>query len=150
MFDAIFTQAAREDLIDAQDWYEGEAPGLGPRFRAEIDTAIGRISANPLQFPVVFKNVRRALLRKFPYMLFFTIEDDKVACDRLFPREPGSPPVAAARVTTAGEPNEYFLMGDNRDNCPDSRAFGPVLRQRFAGKTIALLPTGRRIALVLH
>lgn len=40
---------------------------------------------------------------------------------------------------------EYFLMGDNRDNSLDSRAFGPVTRERIFGKVIAVLPTGRRL-----
>ena len=66
------------ELIDAQDWYEGEAPGLGRRFRAVIETTIERITLNPLQFPLVFKNSRRALLRRFPYMLFFTIDGDTI------------------------------------------------------------------------
>lgn len=79
----IFTQAAREELIEAQDWYEGEAAGLGRRFRHAIDTLIERMSDNPRQFPVVFNNVRRALLRRFPYSLFFVVEDDAlivIAC----------------------------------------------------------------------
>jgi plasmid stabilization system protein ParE len=83
VFSVVLTQAARAELLDAQDWYEGEVLGLGRRFRAEIDTAIERMSANPQQFPYVFKNVRRALLHGFPYMLFFTIEGDTlllVAC----------------------------------------------------------------------
>ena len=83
MFNVVFTQAARAELIEAQDWYEGEAPGLGRRFRAQIDSTVERMSANPLQFPVVYKNVRRALLRRFPYMLFFTIDGDTllvIAC----------------------------------------------------------------------
>ncbi len=71
VYSAIFTQAAREELIEAQDWYEGEANGLGRRLRRSIDVLIGRMSDNPRQFPVVFKNVRRALLRRFPYSLFF-------------------------------------------------------------------------------
>jgi plasmid stabilization system protein ParE len=75
VFALIFTQAARVELIDAQDWYESEAPGLGRRFRAALDALVERMSANPRQFPVVFKNVRRALLRRFPYSLFFVIED---------------------------------------------------------------------------
>jgi hypothetical protein len=41
---------------------------------------------------------------------------------------------------------EYFLMGDNRDNSLDSRAFGPVGRERIYGKVIAVLPTGTRVA----
>jgi plasmid stabilization system protein ParE len=71
----IFTQAARAELIDAQDWYENEAPGLGRRFRAAVDAVIQRMSANPRQFPVVYKSIRRALLRRFPYALMFVIDD---------------------------------------------------------------------------
>ena len=83
MFTVIFTPAARAELIDAQDWYEGEATGLGRRFREAIDALAERMSANPRQFPVVFKNVRRALVRRFPYALFFVVEDQTllvIAC----------------------------------------------------------------------
>jgi plasmid stabilization system protein ParE len=76
VFTVIFTQAARAELIDAQDWYEGEAVGLGQRFLEAIDAVAERMSTNPQQFPVVFKNVRRALLRRFPYSLFFVVEND--------------------------------------------------------------------------
>jgi plasmid stabilization system protein ParE len=76
VYSVRFTQAARAELIEAQDWYECEATGLGRRFRAAIDVLAERMSANPLQFPVVFKNVRRALLRRFPYSLFFVVDDD--------------------------------------------------------------------------
>ncbi len=68
VFTVIFTQAARAELIGAQDWYEDEAPGLGRRFREGIDTLAERMSANPWQFPVVFKSVRRALLKSKPYL----------------------------------------------------------------------------------
>ena len=83
-YPVIFTLAARAELIDAQDWYENEVPGLGRRFRAAVDTVIERMSANPRLFPVVHKNVRRALLRRFPYALMFVIEADEtltvIAC----------------------------------------------------------------------
>lgn len=74
MFEAVFTQAARAELIEAQDWYEERSPGLGRRFRHEIDVVVERMIANPRQFPVVFQNVRRALARRFPYSIFFVIE----------------------------------------------------------------------------
>ena len=57
--------------------------GWARRFRQAIDVVIDRMSDNPRQFPVVFKNVRRALLRRFPYSLFFVIEDNAlivIAC----------------------------------------------------------------------
>lgn len=83
MLTVIFTPAARAELIEAQDWYEGEAPGLGRRFRQAIDALAERMSANPRQFLVVLKSVRRALLRRFPYALFFVVEEQTlfvIAC----------------------------------------------------------------------
>jgi plasmid stabilization system protein ParE len=72
----IFTQAASAELTQAQNWYENEVPGLGRRFRQAVDTVIQRINASPRQFPVIYKNVRRALLHRFPYALMFVIEPD--------------------------------------------------------------------------
>jgi plasmid stabilization system protein ParE len=83
VYSVIFTQAARAELIAAQDWYESEASGLGRRFREAVDVLAKRMSENPHQFPVVLNDVRRALLRRFPYALFFVIEDDElivIAC----------------------------------------------------------------------
>lgn len=74
VYPVIFTQAPRAEPIDAQDWYKAEAAGLGWRFREAIDTLTERMSANPRQFPIVFKNVRRALLRRFPYSLFLSLK----------------------------------------------------------------------------
>jgi plasmid stabilization system protein ParE len=76
VFQVIFTLTARAELIEAQDWYENEAPGLGRRFRQAVDAAIERTTANPLQFPAIYRNVHRALLRRFPYALLFVIEPD--------------------------------------------------------------------------
>ena len=70
----IFTPLARGDLLDAQDWYQTQHPGLGSRFRQELEASVTRIQENPHQFPVVFQDVPRARLRKFPYGLFFRVE----------------------------------------------------------------------------
>lgn len=74
----IFTQAARLEAINAQDWFEAQASGLSVRFRAELDLAVQRISQNALQFPVVLRDVRRALLHRFPHYLLFRVESDVV------------------------------------------------------------------------
>ena len=84
MIPVIFTPTARAELIDAQDWYENEVLGLGRRFRAAVDALVQSMSLNPRQFPVVYKSIRRALLRRFPYALMFVIEADEtltvIAC----------------------------------------------------------------------
>ena len=80
----IFTPAARFELLEAQQWYEDEVPGLEHRFRAELERVVARMQATPRQFPAVHKDVRRALLRRFPYSVMFLIEPDEtltvIAC----------------------------------------------------------------------
>lgn len=71
---AIFTPAARAEILEAQDWYETQQAGLGVRFRGQLEMAVNRMTENPYQFPAVFQDVHRARLRKFPYSLFFRIE----------------------------------------------------------------------------
>jgi plasmid stabilization system protein ParE len=78
MHAVVFLPAAQAEASEAQDRYESEVAGLGARFRAELDYAAQRLSANPLQFPVVFADIHRALLRRFPYTLFFRIVNDAV------------------------------------------------------------------------
>jgi hypothetical protein len=54
VYSVIFTQAARRELIQAQDWYEGDAAGLGRRFRQAMHALVERMSGHPRQFPIVF------------------------------------------------------------------------------------------------
>lgn len=42
-------------------------------------------------------------------------------------------------------PDEYFLMGDNRDNSIDSRSFGPIPRRNIVGNALLVLATGQRL-----
>lgn len=74
----LFTQAARADLVDALRWYDTHAPQVAPQFRDALRAAVNRISENPKQFPPAFKSTRRALLRRFPYIVVFRELDDAV------------------------------------------------------------------------
>lgn len=40
---------------------------------------------------------------------------------------------------------EYFVLGDNRDDSEDSRAFGPITEEALRGRVIATFPTGPRV-----
>jgi len=66
----FFTSVARLEVAEAQDWYEAKARGLGAVFRSGVDRQVERMAANPLQFPRVLRDVRRAKRRQFPYGLF--------------------------------------------------------------------------------
>ncbi|MCK1740898.1 type II toxin-antitoxin system RelE/ParE family toxin [Bradyrhizobium sp. 139] len=78
MAEVLFTQAARADLADAVRWYDAHAPHVVPQFRDALRAALIRIADNPKQFPPALKNTRRALLRRFPYILVFREMDDAI------------------------------------------------------------------------
>jgi plasmid stabilization system protein ParE len=71
--------AARSDLDDAVAWYEGQKAGLGLRLLDEAAGVLERVQRAPLQFPIVHKVVRRALLRRFPYAIFFVVESTSIS-----------------------------------------------------------------------
>ena len=70
---------AQTDIREAASWYEGREPGLGLRFVDEVRTSLQRIGDNPLRFPIIEDNVRRSLLQKLPYSIYFVNEPDAVA-----------------------------------------------------------------------
>jgi plasmid stabilization system protein ParE len=74
----VFTIAARAEIIVARDWYEARRQGLALQFDAELEAVIVRISESPLQFRLVHKEARRAMLRRFPYGVFFRVLSDRV------------------------------------------------------------------------
>jgi plasmid stabilization system protein ParE len=66
-----FLPAAQAEVREAHAWYESRLPGLGERFVAEVDRQVERLVAHPGHFPFVLADVRRAVLRTFPYSLLF-------------------------------------------------------------------------------
>ncbi len=83
---------AQHDVEDTVAWYEGQRLGLGERFVAALDRLIDRVSENPQQFPMIETEVRRALVRRFPYAVYFVVSSDHIAVIavlhvRQYPRE---------------------------------------------------------------
>ena len=63
------------DVQAAFEWYENERPGLGLEFLNELRAAYNRIADGPLKYLPLRSGIRRALLRRFPYAVYFAIED---------------------------------------------------------------------------
>lgn len=74
----IFRPAAAADVEEAYGWYEAQQAGVGEEFLAAIRVAIESMMANPERFPVVHRQTRRALLRRFPYGLYYRFIDDQI------------------------------------------------------------------------
>jgi plasmid stabilization system protein ParE len=73
MPEVIVRPGAQADIREAALWYESRRPGLGSDFTLRFDTLLERIAQNPLQFPEIGTGVRRALLQRFPYAIYFVV-----------------------------------------------------------------------------
>ena len=71
--DVIVRPLAEADVREAAFWYERKREGLGAEFTLELDALYERIAQNPRQFPEIGDGARRALLRRFPYAVYFVI-----------------------------------------------------------------------------
>lgn len=74
----VVRAAAAADIEDAHGWYERARPGLGEEFLDAVTTALNRIRDNPVLYPVVHRDTRRALVPRFPYALFYRAESDRI------------------------------------------------------------------------
>lgn len=66
------------DIQDSFSWYESKSPGLGLRFLSEIEFALERIVVSPLEFPKIKAQIRRCLVRKFPFAILFTLDGQDI------------------------------------------------------------------------
>ena len=62
---------ADRDLTDAASWYEQQRSGLGHDFLDDVQLLFDRIGEEPLNFPVVYRNARRAVMSRFPFCVYF-------------------------------------------------------------------------------
>ena len=70
--------AAAADIEEAALWYESKRPGLGSEFLEELRFMEASIAEAPKRFPVITRDTRRAMLRRFPYALYYRLYGDRV------------------------------------------------------------------------
>jgi plasmid stabilization system protein ParE len=79
-----FVTEAIYEFHESVDWYESKTNGLGLRFIDEIDSTIERIKLNPEFYPTVVEDIRKIQINKFPFSVFYKIEEDLLVILRLF------------------------------------------------------------------
>ena len=66
------------DVEAAFQWYEGEEEGLGYEFLNELRAAYHRIQDGPSKYKLLRSGIRRAMTRRFPYAVYFSIQGDVI------------------------------------------------------------------------
>jgi plasmid stabilization system protein ParE len=74
----ILRQAAEQDLEDACRWCEKRQPGLGRRLLECVDETLPKLQQRPEFGLTVYKQLRRANVRRFPYGVFYQVLNDRI------------------------------------------------------------------------
>ena len=69
---------AERQAAAARDWYDERLEGLGREFIEELGSAILKAQQHPLHYQSVHLEIRRVLLRRFPYGVFYVAEEERV------------------------------------------------------------------------
>ena len=74
-FELDVWQEAQDDITDAAAWYGDKSPRLESQFLDMFEECLAHVESQPARFPVVHGDTRRALLGRFPYGIYFFIDD---------------------------------------------------------------------------
>ena len=74
----ILRARAEHDIRGIFEWYESQQSRLGDEFLSQLRDVLEAVRARPESAPVIYKNVRRAVVPKFPYLVFYVAESVRV------------------------------------------------------------------------
>jgi plasmid stabilization system protein ParE len=74
----LVSHEARADIAEAIAGFRDISPALAARFGVELERVYSNILDYPQMYPAVYKKFRRALLRKFPYSIFYIVHESSV------------------------------------------------------------------------
>ncbi|HUE16804.1 MAG TPA: type II toxin-antitoxin system RelE/ParE family toxin [Planctomycetaceae bacterium] len=71
----VLLPPAKRDIKKGYDWYEEQRHAMGDVFLERVEECLASIRRNPKAFQLVAKDARRAVVKQFPYVVFFKTED---------------------------------------------------------------------------
>ena len=74
----IVNPEAEADLADAKAYYDRQRSGLGDDFLERVGEVLNSLGETPERHAKVFQELRRSLVRRFPYAVFYRVDDDQV------------------------------------------------------------------------
>ena len=73
-YSLIIEYPAELDMADVMDWYQQAHPGLEKDFQFRFEKTLERIKFNPEAYAIVKRKMRRALIDRFSYGVFYLLE----------------------------------------------------------------------------
>lgn len=73
-----FLPEADCEVMEAADWYRNQSAGLEFDFTLCIDEALAKICRSPGMFPKAYRHLRRVIVKRFPYAIYFHETDTEI------------------------------------------------------------------------
>lgn len=67
----VFLSPAEDEMTAAAHHYQAQSKGLGAEFLSEVERTIVAIASHPQAAPKVTKDIRRRLLKRFPFGILY-------------------------------------------------------------------------------
>lgn len=74
----VIRPAVERDLDEAGRWYEARQIGLRRIFLEAVGDTFSLIEENPLLYPAIHLEIRRASIRRFPYGVFYALLGNQI------------------------------------------------------------------------
>lgn len=78
MTTVVFLPPAQEEMIAAAQYYQHQSIGLGAELLAEVERTIAAIAVHPKAAPKVAQDIRRRLLKRFPFGILYVATTDEI------------------------------------------------------------------------
>src|SRR5689334_12350584 len=75
----VLRPRAENDIQSGFEWYESQRPGLGDEFLAAVREKLEAIRSFPESSPVIYRDVRRTVVSRFPYLVFYVVRPTQVS-----------------------------------------------------------------------
>jgi plasmid stabilization system protein ParE len=75
----VVRKHAERDIQAIFRWYEKQESGLGEEFLTSLGDRLETIRDFPESFPVIYSNVRRAVVSRFPYLVFYVVRPTRIS-----------------------------------------------------------------------
>jgi plasmid stabilization system protein ParE len=74
----VWLPEAEADLRAVKSWYDERRAALGDQFVSAVGATVESISKSPRRFPTIYRNRRRARVRRFPYGIIFDVQEQRI------------------------------------------------------------------------
>ena len=79
----VFRRPFKVDLVAGFDWYEEQRPGFGEYFLSAVQSTLKSVELHSEIFVSVHGEVRRAIVSRFPFAIFYLVEPKRIVVLRL-------------------------------------------------------------------